>query len=179
MVSEQLDYLQSWRRREGAQPTLTMRMTAAEMKVSTLDIDIKEILVWIKGVDARLKDADEWRSTVDTNLTKLRHTVENLGKRVTNLESAPPPPSRPETPRPSGHRVEDNHQGELRGTLTVPGQTLVKGDSPCQHTPVVFYLGASSSKGVLASQHNGYHPREFRMPKAEFPKFSGEHPRVF
>lgn len=59
-------------KKKGTQPTLTVRMEATEVKVSTLDDNVKAILDMVMGMDDRMKQVEAWRPTVDHTLTGLQ-----------------------------------------------------------------------------------------------------------
>lgn len=177
-------------------------MSKAEGEIQDLNAQLGEVLT-------SLGELSKWTPTVDTALTAITKVVGSLTSRIEALEAssgAPPEaPPREEEVRAHGHRVEPNIQGNTIRTTTVLGVPLGNGESYSTKTNFQSYgrhAGTSGAKiedtlyddymrGMNGRNHvdlegrncdTGFNPRghkEFRLPKVDFPKFDGEHPKVW
>jgi hypothetical protein len=90
-------------------------------------------------------------------------------------------PPREEEGRANGHGKNIIHQGVDPGSST-PGYTLVTGEIP-NHTSCTVDVELpefSSKRNLMFGNHSNHHsPRDFKLPKIDFPKFEGEHPQVW
>jgi hypothetical protein len=149
-----------------------------------------------------------WSKGADLLATELHDDIQDLKSRMQRLEaistaptfSAPP---REEEGRAKCHRVETSHQGADAEALD-PHHTLVTGETLKQKPFLQFDIPESSHKKVqfgtvpcvmnlehddrkYTSYHNNpkeqsYHhnqTKDYKLPKLNFPVFTGEHPRVW
>jgi hypothetical protein len=158
-------------------------------------------------VTSAVGDLTSWSKGADTLATELHNDIQDLKSRMSQLESissAPlhKAPPREEEGRAKGHRVESSYQGAGAGALD-PHHTLVTGEIPqpksfhqfdtpeSSHTKVHFgdvpYTAhVEQDNRKYHTHHNSpkefapYHqPRDYKLPKLNFPVFTGEHPRVW
>jgi hypothetical protein len=124
-----------------------------------------------------------WSDNADKFSAELTKQVEDLTSRILALEAAtsaapPPVPPREEEGRANGHHKYKFHQG-VNVESSINDSTLVKGENQFFKSPVMHTdLPETSTKKhyLFSSQHDS---REFKLPKLDFPKFNGEHPRVW
>lgn len=96
--------------------------------------------------------------------------------------TAPPKvPPREEEGRAIGHGKNAIHQGVDPGS-SAPGSTLVKGENQI-HKLFTAHNDIPEASGkhnhMFGHSYNQYEPREYKLPKIDFPKFYGEHPQVW
>jgi hypothetical protein len=158
-------------------------MATVEEQLKQLVADVKTIGVeQVKG-NQDLKEPIRWKESTTRSSTDLQLSIDNLTSRIQALEAtffqAPPKvPSREGEGRAICHGKNINHQGVEPGTD--PDSTLVKGENPFPKTLHFSndIQGSSSHQHyMLSTNQHQYGPREYRLPKLDFPKFSGEHPK--
>lgn len=125
---------------------------------------------------------EEWQPAIDSSVQSLEQSVKGLGARLTHLEISTPAAAC-ENPGPDERRSPPILQGVVPPVSPIPEQSLGKGTL---NLPRVNFEFGSTSDRPLRPPLN-YHPdrggwesiREFRMPKTSFPKFDGEHPKIW
>lgn len=174
-------------------PTLTTKMNTVEGEVASTAEKLDRILSAVVGFK-------QWRPSIDASVQKPNLSVTYLTSCIMVLEAAskssalPPAPQREGEVRASGHRVDNQIQGHTSGTFNVHGKPLGNGEllhasMPGFTTMSKFEHGSSSHTvfpkserdvdEVHAISHHSHHAKEFRMPKVDFPKFDGEHPKIW
>ena len=134
-------------------------MATAEEKLDSLGAQMKSMLLLMETFN-------RWRPEVDNFSNELTKEIRTLTSRVEALEANNAPPSAPkreEEGRAMGHGVVTSPQGAEGGTLILT-HPLANGQLPPSTSPV-HYPTASTNP-------------ESRLPKAQFPKFDGSHPKV-
>ncbi|RLN34410.1 uncharacterized protein C2845_PM03G18270 [Panicum miliaceum] len=156
-------------------------MSTAEEKLDRLLTEVKAL----KSGQLKLVTTVDTFNTRSVNsdklATELSDSVKNLTSRIEALETAtttapPQAPPREEEGRANGHRVVPHYQG-ADGKNSFLHHTLVKGESPTHklHTALVDEPESSDRKHGTYHQHH----REYKSPKIDFPKFNGEHPKIW
>lgn len=113
---------------------------------------------------------------------ELNNSVMDLTPRMKAFEAAtlvplPPVPPREEEGRASGHRVEINYQGDDVRNSTLH-HTLFKGQIPHAKSTFVHVDTHESSRRWNQSRNQSNY-NDYKLPKTKFPKFTGEHARVW
>ncbi|WVZ71633.1 hypothetical protein U9M48_020200 [Paspalum notatum var. saurae] len=146
-------------------------MATAEDKLGDLGGKLDALLKLMEGFN-------RWRPSIDQAAVDMKHSLEALTARVEALESKPSSSS-PSTSVSSDqgnlHQPTLSHQGNDKGVMTL-GQPLVTGESlnsKVMRVEVPHHTGFEDSKSALGFE------KEYRLPKVDFPKFDGEHPRVW
>jgi hypothetical protein len=173
-------------------------MATVEEQLKQLAKDVKTIGVeQIKG-NQDLKELVEWKQTSSRTAADLQASIDNLTSRIQALEDTffkPPPvvPLREEEGRAISHGKSIINQGVDPGS-SAPGSTLVKGENLRPKTSYTLDFPEHSTKHVGYTStyaldtmdppdrktHSQFHyPRDTKIPKLDFPKFNGEHPRVW
>jgi hypothetical protein len=183
-------------------------MATVEEKLDFFLKEMKAVQANQLKVTSAVGDLTSWSKGADLLAMELHDDIQDLKSRMQRLEaisSAPPhsAPPREEEGRAKGHRVETSHQGADAGALD-PHHTLVTGENlkpkPCFpfdipesshkkiHLGVVPYVvNLEHDDRQIHSYHNSpkedssYHhqPKDYKLPKLNFPVFTGEHPRVW
>jgi hypothetical protein len=115
--------------------------------------------------------------------TELKYDIQDLKSRMVALETLSATihhkvPVREEEGRAKGHGMDNNLQGAEGGVL--PPLTLGKGEyKPLKTAPFTEIPESSNARGCSAYHHSPYEPRDYKLPKVDFPKFDGEHPHVW
>ncbi|CAO2210630.1 unnamed protein product [Urochloa humidicola] len=156
-------------------------MTTAESKIDLLLLEMKTIqanqLKLTTSVDALTSRSDN----TDRIAADLGAEIKTLTSRIATLEAATASsstaPPREEEERAHGHREELIHQGaDLR--LSTLDPTLVKGEHQFAKSNTIYTdLGDLGSRKPLHA-NLPYDSKDFKLPKIDFPKFSGDNPRV-
>jgi hypothetical protein len=145
-----------------------------EEQLKQLAKDLKTIGVkQIKGTQ-HLKELVEWKKTSSGTTADLQTSIDDLTSRIQALEATffrPPPvvPPREEEGRAIGHGKDIIHQGVDPGS-SAPGSTLVNGEH--SYTKLSTAHTEIHDPGSR-KPYSGCTPKEFRLPKTEFPKFNG------
>jgi hypothetical protein len=94
------------------------------------------------------------------------------------LSATPKVPPREEEGRANSHNTNNVIQGD--GGLVLPPLALGKGEDQTIKTAFSTELAESSNTRGYSSYHQPHHePREFKLPKIDFPKFEGEHTQLW
>ncbi|KAK1679564.1 hypothetical protein QYE76_040412 [Lolium multiflorum] len=110
----------------------------------------------IKAMNETLRNLSGWMPQVDTSITTIQKSIDEVASRVTALE-AMRSPDEDQTPRPDGHRLRNNIQGPDSDAIRAPFHALVKDlDSQNKHLHIRSKRsglqrgkpGILSSKGV-------------------------------
>jgi len=134
-------------------------MATAEEKLDALGAQMKSMLLLMETFN-------RWCPEVDHFSTELTKEIKTLTSRVEALEvnNAPPSaPKREEEGRAMGHGAATSPQGNDGGTLILT-HPLANGQSSTPNSPVHYHTAPTHNEG--------------RLPKAQFPKFDGSHPKV-
>jgi hypothetical protein len=128
-----------------------------------------------------MTDLQNWQPSIDNSLKSTAKYVEGLSVRVFTLESSSPTLARP-APGPAGRHNESTLQGVTSAVDLTQEDTLANGVSPIPHN--TFEHGSPSNRHTRDHYHyqdrrDRDYNREFRMPKTNFPKFDGEHPKIW
>ena len=158
-------------------------MTTAEEKLDLLITEVKALQTGQLALATTVNALNTWSDNVDKFSVGLDKKIEDLTSRITALEaatSAAPPnvPPREEGGRADGYHKEKYHQGVNVGSPT-NNSALVKGENQFPNSTFVavdFPETSTRRQNMFAHQSDS---REFKLPKLDFPKFSGEHPRVW
>ena len=155
-------------------------------KVQSELADLKEqsglVASSLKALTESLQGLGTWMPKVDTSITSILKSLDEVGNRVTALEAARSSQA-DETPRLDGHRREHLHQGLDSGAIGAPGPALGRGKRTHSFTPVQFELGDHSGKdhafddSCYTHQSAARDMSYSRMPKTDFPRFDGENPK--
>jgi hypothetical protein len=169
---------------------LSSNVDPVTTSVDKLATSVGKLTDTVSSVLDKVNVVDKWRIDVDKFVVDLESTMTNLTSRVLALEQAPkaiPPivPSREEGGQASGHGVTNDIQGVQLGNFS-PHVTLVKGEHKIsQPQPYMLKTDytASGNGSFYDAGEKGYQSknvnRDFRMPRIDFPRFDGEHPRVW
>jgi hypothetical protein len=110
----------------------------------------------IKAMNETLRNLSGWMPQVDTSITTIQKSIDEVASRVTALE-AMRSPDEDQTPRPDGHRLRNNIQGPDSDAIRAPFHALVKGTKKFQHSAVQFEIGDHSGKDRNSPfDDNGY-----------------------
>jgi len=145
-------------------------MATAEEKMGALAAQMKSML-------QLMETFNRWRPDIDNFATGLSKDLKDLTSRVEALEAHPKPapstaPKREEEVRVVvDHGVQPPPQGSDEKAVVLP-QPLANGQfiASTSHTP---------ESNTMIPCCPGHHPKEFRLSKADLPKFDGSHPRVW
>ncbi|CAN6360906.1 unnamed protein product [Urochloa humidicola] len=164
-------------------------MASAEDKIDLLLKEVKSLQIGqlkaaekMETVHSKLEGLNTWSVDADKFSTGLSKDIEDLKSRIMALEaiqSAPQQvPPREEEGRANGHSVKHHHQGvDVGNHLAHP--TLVKGEQQILNS-ARFTFDQPESSDRKGFQISNYHePRDLKLPKLDFPKFSGDNPRVW
>jgi len=150
-------------------------------------------MVAVETVAASL---EEWRPGIDGLVDDLKLEVRKLSshweRSVRNTASVDPGPiAAPELPaaglpsagstaiRPNGHHVEQNHREDDFGVVTTLLHPPVKGAyDPTTSLPHRARIYAEHS-GSRVSNSSGLGSLTGKLPKLNFPSFSGENPKLW
>lgn len=128
-----------------------------------------------------MTDLQNWQPSIDNSLKSIAKCVEGLTVRVSTLQSSSPAQAR-QAPGPVGRHIESTQQGVTSRVDWTQEDTLANGVSLTPH----HTLEHGSPSNRHTRDHSHYHDRrdrdynrEFRMPKTNFPKFDGEHPKIW
>jgi hypothetical protein len=173
---------------------LSSNVDSVASSVSKLTEGVGKLTDTIAVVLDKVVVVDRWRADTDKYAVDLDTTLQSLTSRVLALEQAPPhapltAPSREEEGRASGHHTQSSHQGANGGT-SFPHATLVTGEFkqtkiPTQKLKTDYFASELSQLHDNQDRSHQYKgvprdmPREFRMPHIDFPRFTGEHPRLW
>ncbi|CAO2189278.1 unnamed protein product [Urochloa humidicola] len=164
-------------------------MASGEDKIDLLLKEVKALQIGqlkaaekMETVHNKIEGLNTWSVDAKKFSTGLSNDIADLKSRIAALEAIPtaPPkvPLREEGGRASGHRENTNNQGDDVGNQ-LPHTTLVKGEhklpSSARYTFDQFDSG--ERKGFHNSSRSD--PRDFKLPKLDFPKFNGDNPRVW
>jgi hypothetical protein len=155
-------------------------MATVEEQLKQLAKDVKTIGVEQINGTQHLKELVEWKQTTSRTAADLQTSIDDLTSRIQALEATffKPPlvvPLREEEGRAIGHDKDIIHQGVDPGS-SAPGSTLVNGEHSYTKLSAahIEIHDPGSRKTYL-----GCTPKEFMLPKTEFPKFNGEDPRIW
>ncbi|CAN6292538.1 unnamed protein product [Urochloa humidicola] len=156
-------------------------MTTAETKLDQLLMEMKTIqtnqLKLTTSVDALTSRTD----SADKIATDLSDEIKLLTSRIATLEastaSASKAPPREEEERARGHREEYSHQGADPRISLDP--TLVKGEQQLSRSLKFIPEFTTSNVPKHMDMGRSHDYKDFKLPKLDFPKFSGDHPRVW
>ncbi|CAN6299958.1 unnamed protein product [Urochloa humidicola] len=155
-------------------------MATVEEKVEALLKKVKNLTIGQLKLTTTVDDLHHRTVDAAKISTDLAEEIKSLTSRLEVLEAlsttaSPQAPPREEEGRAKGHGDMTNHQGTSAGAL-VTQNALVKGE----HSKSQFTSGASFDL-VDEPQRKSYHQnlKEFKLPKLDFPKFTGENPRVW
>jgi hypothetical protein len=171
---------------------LTVRVTAAEQGLQDMAITVGNLAVQVNNLLAGMATAAETANQNAVSCKELRVTTErmlksqdnmatkvdaienqmmHLGTRLTSIEGAISTVLSPAS-SPNGHREEHDHQG------IASEHALVNGTFVSARTQ--FEPGTSNQHQLQHNRHHRDHLHsEFRMPKTNFPKFDGNHPKLW
>ncbi|KAM0861316.1 hypothetical protein ACQ4PT_045976 [Festuca glaucescens] len=157
---------------------------AADKAATTAEKNLQVSMEKIRNTQDRMMnsmtDLQNWQPSIDNSLKSIAKCVEGLSMRVSTLESSSPAPAR-QAHGLAGRHIESTQQGVTSRADLTQEDTLANGVSLTHHT---FEHGSPSNRHTR--DHSHYHDkrdrdynREFRMPKTNFPKFDGEHPKIW
>jgi hypothetical protein len=131
---------------------------------------------------AKLHDVVHWKNTAQKAGSDIQDTIKNLTSRIAVLEAlAQAPNSVPpheEEGQANGHGMSTNLQGrESKGKSLDP--TMLKGEPPFSNKLFTAHDIPKASARQHSSSAQSYDPRQFKLPKIDFPRFEGEHPLVW
>ena len=125
----------------------------------------------VKAMSDTLKGLGTWMPKVDSTITNIQKSIDEMATRVEALEAAQLDDN---TRRPHGHRKPNIPQGPDSDAFPAPDRN---------NSPVNFELGEHSGKDY-EPDHVGHTPHSTyrgnsssRMPKTDFPRFDGENPK--
>jgi hypothetical protein len=153
-------------------------MATAEEKIDLLVNEVKALQEGQLEIATTVKGLHTWSLDADRFSVGLSKEIASLTSRMRALEAAtasPKVPPREEEGRASGHRDPTSHQGF--DVSSASHHTLVKGKINNSHIPYPLDdqdMGLKHEYG-----HNYSSQKEYRLPKTDFPRFDGEHPRIW
>jgi hypothetical protein len=172
---------------------LSSNVDSVASSISKLTEGVGKLTDTVSVVLDKVTVVDRWRADADKYVVDLDMALQSLTSRVLALEQAPsqaPPaaPSREEEGRASGHHPQSSHQGAI-GRTQFPHATLVTGEFkqtkiPTQKLKTDYFASELSQLHENQDRSHQYKgvprdmAREFRMPRIDFPRFTGEHPRL-
>jgi hypothetical protein len=169
---------------------LSTSVEFANTGVASLTKNVSKLTDTVTTVLDKVNIVDQWSKDADKPAGDLETVMLKLTSRVQALEQAPNTalplvPSREEGGRASGHGTSSTYQGVLLGESSLQA-TLVKGEHKhSQSPPLVLHTDHHASKMSQFEDENRGHyhskglTRDFRMPRIDFPKFEGEHPKIW
>ncbi|CAN6236915.1 unnamed protein product [Urochloa humidicola] len=156
-------------------------MATAEEKVEAILKEVKNLTVGQIKITTTVDDLHRRSVEAEKISADLAAELKSLMSRLEALEAlssmtSHQAPSREEEGRAKGHGDATNNQGTSEGAVTTQN-ALVKGE----HANPKFNSSASFDHTEENGRRSQYtsHPREFKLPKLDFPKFTGENPRVW
>jgi hypothetical protein len=169
---------------------LSASVDFATNRVTTLTTNVSNLADMVTTVLNKVTVVNRWSREADKFATDLEATMQNITSRVMALEQAhqvapPNAPSREEGGRANGRGDPTGSQG-VPMENPLPHATLIKGEhSKFQTPPITLHTDYVASKfsqyedeSSRGYQSNGVN-RDFRMPRIDFPRFEGEHPRIW
>ncbi|CAD6233421.1 unnamed protein product [Miscanthus lutarioriparius] len=169
---------------------MAAKAEASAKQYQGIELLLQQLLDKVSGLES-------WLSSVDSSLGMLLQNATETAGRVQQLEARPPPPPppppslpplpRPHQPSPGFPTLDLNTAtpGGSHSSTRPPPQTLQElpesllGPHPRQ--PVIgipLDPHSSSMMDAVATQFHLLAPRHGPMPKVDFPKFSGDNPRL-
>ncbi|CAN6284989.1 unnamed protein product [Urochloa humidicola] len=152
-------------------------MSSAEDKLDVLLKEVKNLTVGQLKLTETVESVNTKSAATDKIDVDLAEEVRSLTSRLEALEALSTAqqkvPPREEGGRAKGHRFNYNLQGDDDGTQ-LPHHTLGKGEKQLSK-----YMHDDAPEPSSRRSDFGFHHRELKLPKLEFPKFSGENPRVW
>ncbi|XBJ04555.1 hypothetical protein VPH35_023472 [Triticum aestivum] len=124
---------------------------------------------------------------LDKTADELKLSMEAVARRVDFIERGQPPSMTPAQPhqrpgvlRPHGHREELHHQGAVSGEIRTSGHALVGGEQSQTRDHLTSAMYGSAERDddrTTAYPHQPYSHSGPRLPKSDFPKFTGDNPK--
>jgi hypothetical protein len=156
-------------------------MNTAGEKLDFLIKEVKTLQSNQLKVHTAVEGLTKWSSDADKIAVDLSNDIKGLTSRIAALEalsSTPTPeaPPREEGGWAKGHRVDHSYQGDDVGT-PLPHHSLVKGKQTNSSAPFTLNFHDGGPKNELV--HAYPYQKEYRLPKTGFPRFDGEHPRIW
>jgi hypothetical protein len=173
-------------------------MVTVEEQIKQLAADVKSIGIEQVKSTQHLKELVTWKDSTARTATDLQNSIGDLTSHIKTLGAtffkAPSPvPPREEEGRATSHGKSILHQGDNSGA-SAAGSTLVTGENLKLKTPSIQHFHDYHSRKLGTGEvynleyqedvdrktyNQSSHPRDFKIPKLDFPKFNGEHPRVW
>lgn len=158
-----------------------MRMGTAEEKLDLLVSEVKLLQAGQLDLATKVDAISKWSIDANNFSVELNKSMVDLTSRMEALEaatSAPPKaPPHEEEGRANDHRPLPHHQGD-NVRAPDPHHTLVKGESQQLKTTLNVDDSPNISTKKASQTQFQYAPKEYRLPKVDFPRFEGDHPRV-
>ncbi|CAN6297822.1 unnamed protein product [Urochloa humidicola] len=153
--------------------TVEEKLDVVINEVKTLQIDQLKLTTKVDGINT-------WTLKATKTSEELSDTIQSLTSRIATLESisassSTKAPWREEEGRANGHCDDQLHQGVDPGSLTLDS-ALVKGEQQ-QLKPIISDIELPEANWRHRNMGNSH--SDYKLPKIDFPKFTGEHPRLW
>lgn len=150
--------------------------TSKELSTTTARLSTTQ-----EGIISTLTAIQDWQPTIDTSICTITSQLKGLGTRLSGLEGSPPTAAQV-APGPDGCRNELNTQGTAPRVHLTPEHALADGASLFHNS-----VHENSSPSHRQFRDHAFHQdtnhrdnrNEFRMPKTSFPRFDGDHPKIW
>ncbi|CAN6344408.1 unnamed protein product [Urochloa humidicola] len=150
-------------------------MSSTEEKIDVLLKEVKNLTVGQLKLTETVESINKRSSTTDKVARDLGEEIRNLTSRLEALSSTSSKvPPHEEEGRASGHRIETPLQGADDG-IHLPHPILGKGEN---QSPKHSFTNFDRNESGGRRSEFGLNPREPKLPEIDFPKFSGDNPRV-
>jgi hypothetical protein len=159
-------------------------MATVEDRLDAILKEVKAIQVNQVRSATTVDELTSWSKKADVMAAELKADIQDLKSRMVALETLsttlPKIPPREEEGWAKGHDVDKQFQGRDSG-IPFPNLTPGKGEYTALRTAPYTDIpkGSGSKYSSFGPHSHQYGSKYFKLPKIDFPKFSGEHPRVW
>ncbi|CAN6241659.1 unnamed protein product [Urochloa humidicola] len=155
-------------------------MSSAEDKIDTLLKEVKNLTIGQLKITETVEELRQRTVNTDKLSVDLSGEIRNLTSRLEMLETVsksttPQAPSHEEGGRANGHSNATTHQGTSVGVPSTQ-KTLVKGEH--QHFQTSNFAVDNPETSTRHRETSKFQ-YEYKLPKLDFPIFTGEHPRIW
>lgn len=157
-------------------------MATAEDKLELLVKEVKHLQEGQLKLTTTMDTISKWSIEADKFSIELGKSVADLTSCMKAFEVAtsapsPPAPERKEEGRAKGHRV-DVHYQDADGQGSTLHHTLVKVEHyEPKSSPLIVDAPETSARTRSTTPYHS--SGDYKLPKVDFPRFEGDHPRVW